>query len=149
MRRAPGYHLPMKTLLLAWARNIKALFASRLAGGLLLLGVVAFGAHSVFAPARLPPFGGLGLEQLGLAQTLQIPPLPIDAETAQSVRESARDAVQSGLPYGQEFLARNPQIIPRINLGLAIMAAALLAASLAMRISGKPPDQRGDITITT
>lgn len=126
-------------MLLAWARAAKAQFTSRLAGGMFLLVLTAFGAHAVFAPARLPPFGALGLEQLGLANPFQALPLPISAETAEAARESARDAVQSGLPYLEAYLAANPQSLPWINRTLAGLAALLLAASMALRMRGPRP----------
>ena len=143
----------MKAMLRAWAKGLFAMFTSRLAGAVLLLGILAFGAHSVFAPARLPPFGSLGLENLGLTQAARADPLPIDADTAQAVRESARDAVQSGLPYVEAYLAAHPQSIPWINRALAGLAAVLLAASMALRMlsppAPRPAPQRGDMTITT
>jgi hypothetical protein len=139
----------MKAMLRAWAKGLLAMFTSRLAGAVLLLGLLAFGAHSVFAPARLPPLGSLGLENLGLTQGARANPLPIDADTAQAVRESARDAVQSGLPYLEAYLAGHPQSIPWINRALAGLAGVLLAASMTLRMLSPPAPQRGDMTITT
>lgn len=136
-------------MLRAWAKGLLAMFTSRLAGAVLLLGLLAFGAHSVFAPARLPPFGSLGLENLGLTPGARAFPLPIDADTAQAVRESARDAVQSCIPYLQAYLADHPQSIPWINRALAGLAGVLLAASMSLRLLCPPATQRGDMTITT
>lgn len=136
-------------MLRAWAKGLLAMFTSRVAGAVLLLGLLAFGAHSVFAPTRLPPFGSLGLENLGLTPRVPAYSLPIDADTAQAVRESARDAVQSGLPYLAAYLADNPQFIPWINRALAGLAGVLLAASMGLRLLCPPAPQRGDMTITT
>ncbi len=133
----------MKAMLRAWAKGLFAMFTSRLAGAVLLLGILAFGAHSVFAPARLPPLGSLGLQQLGLAEAAQIPALPIDAAAAQAVRDNAQEAVQAGLPYVEAYLAGHPQSIPWINRVIAGLAAVLLAASMALRMLSPPAPQRG------
>lgn len=139
----------MKVDLRVLAKTARAMISSRLTGGGLLLVLVAFGAHGVFAPARLPPIGSLGLQDLGLAQGLGAPPALLDAQTAQSVREGAQEAVQAGLPYLARFLADHPGIIPWINFGVAILAAGLLAISATLRMAGTKPPQRGDMTITT
>lgn len=116
-------------------------FGSRLAIGIAGLLFVAFTAHSLTAPDRLPPFGRVGLVELGIipAPTVDAIPLPsiIPAEIQSDLRANAVSAASAAAPKAQAkaraVLAAHPEAIRWINYGMAAVSAALLALTFRLQ----------------
>lgn len=91
--------------------------------------VIAFGAHLLFAPERLPPFGAMTAAQLGLP--LGLPDLGV-------VGEQAQEAARSAKPHAQDAVARvqaeHPAWVRWINLGGLIVSIALLIVTMALQV---------------
>lgn len=106
------------------------------------LALVAFLAHAVNAPGRLPPVGAIGLQELGFIAAPPAPPplqLPdfLDAATQAQLRQSLRDTAatkaQSGAEVARAYLAANPNAVGILNwVGFAASLALLLAGIAAM-----------------
>jgi len=122
----------------AWLDRLMAMYASRAAGAVFATCMIAFAAHAVTAPQRLPPFGALNLTQLGLADPSQALPVPVDADAKTFVRGQALEAQQAAQPYVQTWLAANPQWVARINVAGAVLGLALLLGSLSARTLREP-----------
>lgn len=116
-------------------------FGSRLAIGIAGLLFVAFTAHSLTAPDRLPPFGRVGLVELGIipAPAVDAIPLPsiIPAEIQSDLRANAVSAASAAAPKAQAkaraVLAAHPEAIRWINYGMAAVSAALLALTFRLQ----------------
>ncbi|HRP11926.1 MAG TPA: hypothetical protein PLK37_12895 [Terricaulis sp.] len=83
---------------------------------------LAFASHTIYAPSRLPPVGGLNMAAIGL------PPLDLGIVGEQAAK--ARDAaVAQGAPsYIQAKINENRQYVPLMNaigLGLALVVLAI------------------------
>lgn len=130
-----------------------ALFTARLTSALLATAMMAFGAHAVFAPGRLPPVGGFSVVDLGLVEPQAILPQAVSAEDFAELRAQARSAREAAQPYITQWLAQNPQAVRRINIGVAGGALLLLLASMLLRLRRGTLRmwllQRGAMTITT
>lgn len=102
--------------------SLSAIAGSRWLMAILATFVIAFGTHLAYAPARLPPVGGLSLAQIGM-------PTEVDfgfvGEQAQAAREAAER--QGGQERAQEALAANAERIPLFNaIGFGLALALLL-----------------------
>lgn len=116
-------------------------FGSRLAIGLAGLLFVAFTAHSLTAPDRLPPFGRVGLVELGIipAPTLEAIQLPsiIPEDIQSDLRAGAVSAASDAAPKAQArakaVLAAHPEAIRWINYGMTALSALLLALTFRLQ----------------
>lgn len=133
--------------------RFSALFAARLTSALLLTTALAFGSHAVFSPNRLPMAGGLNLIDLGLINPQQALPVAVSAEDIAEFRTQAKEARATAEPYFTQWVQANPEGVRWLNIGIATLAAALLIASIVLRMRGSGLRlsllQRGAITITT
>ncbi|MFZ4600839.1 MAG: hypothetical protein ACOYM8_00195 [Caulobacterales bacterium] len=118
-----------------------AFIGSRLAIGVAALVFVAFAAHSATAPDRLPPFGRVGLAQLGVfagAPSLDQVQLPdiIPADIQADLRVRAVTAVGEAAPVAtrrvSDYLRDHPKVVRWINYAGTLIAFAVLM--LAMRL---------------
>jgi hypothetical protein len=104
------------------ASSISAIAGSRWLMAILATCVIAFGAHLAYAPARLPPVGGLSLAQSGL-------PPSVDFGFAGEQAEAAREAALRQDVPGQAtaFMAANANKIPIFNaVGFGVALTLLL-----------------------
>lgn len=90
--------------------SIAAIAGSRWLMAILATCVIAFGVHLAYAPARLPPVGGLSLAASGL-------PPGVDFGFAGEQAKAAAEAAQRQGAQGrvQEFVAENAERIPLFN----------------------------------
>lgn len=99
--------------------SISAIAGSRWLMAILATCVIAFGAHLAYAPARLPPVGGLSLASSGL------PPSVDFGFAGEQAREAAAAAQrQISQTRVQEFAAENAARVPLFNtvgFGLALV----------------------------
>lgn len=105
------------------ASSIAAIAGSRWLMAILATCVIAFGVHLAYAPARLPPVGGLSLAASGL-------PPSVDFGFAGEQAKAAAEAAQSQGAQGrvQEFVAENAERIPLFNaIGFGAALVLLLA----------------------
>lgn len=103
------------------AGAISAIAGSRWLMAILATFVIAFGTHLVYAPARLPPVGGLSLAAAGLP--------PFDFGFAGEQADAAREAAirQDAPGRIQEFLSANADKIPLFNgIGFGFTLALLV-----------------------
>lgn len=122
----------------AWLDRLMEMYASRAAGAVFLAILVAFAAHAATAPNRLPPFGTLGLVEIGLVDPSLALPAPVDAETLDIITEEVSEARSTAKPFLQEWLEANPAWVTRINFSGAVIALALLLGSLGARTMREP-----------
>lgn len=121
-----------------WLDRLLDMYASRLAGAVFCTLMVAFAAHAATMPHRLPPFGAIGLEQLGLADFSQALPVQVDEETRDTVQEQVEEARSAAKPYVQQWLEDHPEGVARINQSGAALGLLLLLGSLAARMAREP-----------
>lgn len=135
------------------AARFAILFTARLTSALLMTVALAFGSHAVFAPNRLPMAGGLNLIDLGLVNPQEILPVEVSASDLAELRAQAGEARATAKPYFTQWVEANPASVRWLNIGVATLAAALLFASIFLRMRGRGLRlslvQRGAITITT
>ncbi len=116
-------------------------FGSRLAIGLAGLMFVAFTAHSVTAPDRLPPFGRVGLVELGIipAPTLDAIQLPsiipedIQSDLRAGAVSAAADAAPKAQARAKALLSAHPEAIRWINYAMAAISAVLLGVTVMLQ----------------
>jgi len=99
--------------------SLSAIAGSRWLMAILATFAIAFGTHLAYAPARLPPVGGLSLAQVGL-------PSGVDFGVVGEQAQAARDAAvrQGGGERVQQAIDENASRIPLINMigfGLALV----------------------------
>lgn len=102
--------------------SVSAVAGSRWLMAILATFVIAFGAHLAYAPARLPPVGGLSLAQSGLPPSVDF---GFAGEQAQAAREAA---IRQDAP-GQvrAFVSANAEKIPLFNaVGFGVALTLLL-----------------------
>lgn len=120
---------------------LASFFGSRLAIGLAGLLFVSFAAHSITAPDRLPPFGRVGLVELGIvpAPTLEVIQLPsiipadIQSDLRAGVTSAATDAAPKAQARARAALAAHPEAIRWINYGMTALSAVLLAVTFGLQ----------------
>ena len=120
---------------------LTSFFGSRLAIGLAGLLFVSFAAHSITAPDRLPPFGRVGLVELGIlpAPTMDVVQLPsiIPADIQSDLRASAASAAADAAPKAQAHakavFARHPGAVRWINYGMSALSALPLAVTFGLQ----------------
>lgn len=100
------------------------LAGSRWLTAILAAFALAFGAHAVYAPDRLPTVGGLSMVQSGLPPSLDFE----YAEQARRAREAVQEADLRGRASG--WVAANPDKIWLVNAGGFGGALLLLAGNL-------------------
>jgi hypothetical protein len=102
--------------------SLSAIAGSRWLLAILATLVIAFGTHLAYAPARLPPVGGLSLAATGL-------PPSVDFGFAGEQAAQAVDAAQRQDVAGrvQGFMAENAERIPLFNaIGFGVALVLLL-----------------------
>jgi hypothetical protein len=117
-------------------RNMLVAFlGSRLAIGIAGLLFVAFAAHSLTAPERLPPVGRLGLVELGILEPVDVLsavdlPQFIPEDIKSDLKESARAAASSAAPKATGFISayleKHQEQIPAINYVVTALSFGLL-----------------------
>jgi len=102
--------------------SVSAIAGSRWLMAILATFMIAFGAHLVYAPTRLPPVGGLSLAASGLPPSIDF---GFAGEQAKAAREAA---VRQDAPGRvREFVSANSERIPLFNaVGFALALALLL-----------------------
>jgi len=99
--------------------SLSAVAGSRWLMAILATFAIAFGAHLIYAPERLPPVGGLSLTTFGLPSTVDF---GFVGEQAQQAAEAAQR--QGAASRVDEFVAANQARIPLFNA--IVFGAALL-----------------------
>jgi hypothetical protein len=102
--------------------SLSAIAGSRWLLAILATFVIAFGTHLAYAPARLPPVGGLSLAASGL-------PPSVDFGLAGDQAAQAIEAAQRSEAQGraQQFFAENAERIPLFNaIGFGVALLLLL-----------------------
>lgn len=97
----------------------QTIVGSRALLAVLAIFTVAFGAHLMYAPERLPPFGGVNLATIGLP--------PVDFGEAANIARDARDAaIREDVPGSiQGFINENRSLVPIFN-GIGFGACFIL-----------------------
>lgn len=90
--------------------SLSAIAGSRWLMAILATFAIAFGAHLAYAPARLPPVGGVSLAAVGLPPSVDF---GFAGEQAEAAREAALRQDARGRIGG--FLDENADKIPLIN----------------------------------
>lgn len=117
--------------------SLSAIAGSRWLLAILMAFVIAFGAHLAYAPARLPPVGGLSVAAAGLPPNLDF---GLAGDQAKQAAEAARNS-EAGA-RAQDFVAENSDKIPLFNaLGFGLALALLLANMWIM--TKRRPHSRG------
>jgi hypothetical protein len=99
--------------------SLSAIAGSRWLLAILATLVIAFGAHLAYAPARLPPVGGLSVASSGLPPSLDF---GFAGDQAEQAAEAAANS--EARTRAQDFVATNQDKIPIINavgFGLALL----------------------------
>jgi hypothetical protein len=102
--------------------SLSAIAGSRWLMAILATFAIAFGAHLAYAPARLPPVGGVSLAAVGL-------PPSVDFGFAGEQAEAAREAAlrQDAPGRVSTFFEENADKIPLFNMvGFGLTLALLL-----------------------
>jgi hypothetical protein len=99
--------------------SLSAIAGSRWLTAILATFVIAFGVHLAYAPARLPPIGGIDFAAVGLPPNVDF---GYAGEQAKQAAEAARET--GARESAQEFVAANEEKIPLYNtigFGLALV----------------------------
>ncbi len=102
--------------------SLSAIAGSRWLMAILAAFTLAFGLHAIYAPARLPPIGGLSLSQVGLPSGIDFGVVGEQARQAQQAaqREDVRGHVT-------QIIDQHATWIPYINyVGFALALILLL-----------------------
>lgn len=111
-----------------FARAIEALLGSRVAVAVAAAFTIAFVCQLIYAPARLPPVGGLSLVQLGLP--------PLDLGMAGGVLKDAGDAAlrQDAPGAIADFFQQNAWLIPYANIAGLVIFSALFVWTIVLQM---------------
>ena len=107
--------------------SISAIAGSRWLLAILATIVIAFGTHLIYAPARLPPVGGVSVAAVGL-------PPNVDFGFAGEQAKAAQDAAirEGAAERAQNLIAANAERAPLINaIGFGV-ALVLLIINMAI-----------------
>ncbi|UPT63659.1 MAG: hypothetical protein M0D54_03700 [Hyphomonadaceae bacterium JAD_PAG50586_4] len=107
--------------------SISAIAGSRWLLAILATIVIAFGTHLIYAPARLPPVGGVSVAAVGL-------PPNVDFGFAGEQAKAAQDAAirEGAAEHAQNLIAANAERAPLINaIGFGV-ALVLLIINMAI-----------------
>ena len=110
--------------------SLSAIAGSRWLMAILATFALAFGLHALYAPARLPPIGGLSLAQIGLPTGVDFGVLGEQAKQAQEA--AARQNVGG---HVTNLIDQHAAYIPYINY--AGFAVALILLLINMTIMTK------------
>ncbi|MFO0202407.1 MAG: hypothetical protein ACK528_04670 [Alphaproteobacteria bacterium] len=102
--------------------SISAIAGSRWLLAILATIVIAFGTHLIYAPARLPPVGGVSVAAVGL-------PPNVDFGFAGEQAKAAQDAAirEGAAERAQNLIAANAERAPLINaIGFGVALVLLL-----------------------
>jgi hypothetical protein len=116
--------------------SLSAIAGSRWLMAILATFAIAFGAHLAYAPARLPPVGGVSLAAVGLPPSVDF---GFAGEQAEAAREAAIRQDARGRISG--FLEENADKIPLINaigfgLTLVLLAGNMWIMTRRRRVTG-------------
>jgi len=122
---------------------IRSFLGSRLAIAVAGVFFVSFAAHAVTAPERLPPFGRIGLVELGIVSSPQLPgielPDIIPPEIQAELKAGVSNAVTENAPVAQarvaSYLATHPEAVRLVNYLGTGLSLALLLLSLRLQVS--------------
>jgi hypothetical protein len=102
--------------------SLSAIAGSRWLLAILATLVIAFGAHLAYAPARLPPVGGLSVASSGLPPSLDF---GFAGDQAKQAAEAAANS--EARTRAQDFVAANQDMVPIINaIGFGLTLLLLL-----------------------
>jgi hypothetical protein len=99
--------------------SLSAIAGSRWLMAILAAFVLAFGLHTIYAPARLPTIGGLSLAQVGLPSNIDF---GVVGEQAQQAAAAAQRQDVGG--HVNQIIGEHAAYIPYINyagFGLALL----------------------------
>jgi hypothetical protein len=102
--------------------SISAIAGSRWLLAILATIVIAFGTHLIYAPARLPPVGGVSVAAVGL-------PTGLDWGFAGEQAKAAQDAAirEGAAERAQNLIAANAERAPLLNaIGFGVALVLLL-----------------------
>lgn len=103
--------------------SLGAIAGSRWLLAILAALALAFGTHLAYAPARLPPVGGLSLAATGLPPNVDF---GFAGEQAKQAAEAARNS--EARTRAQDFVAANEDKIPIFNaIGFGLALVLLIA----------------------
>lgn len=114
--------------------SLSAIAGSRWLMAILATLVIAFGTHLAFAPARLPPVGGVSLASVGLPSTFDMG--AVGEQTKQAVDAARRS--EEARTRVQEFVAANQDKIPIFNGAMFVIALLLLFANMWIMTKRRP-----------
>ncbi|MBN8608470.1 MAG: hypothetical protein J0L81_16250 [Caulobacterales bacterium] len=107
--------------------SISTIAGSRWLLAILATVVLAFGTHLIFAPARLPPVGGVSVAAVGLPPNVDF---GFAGEQAQAAREAALR--EGAAERAQQLIAANAERAPLFNaIGFGV-ALVLLIVNMAI-----------------
>jgi hypothetical protein len=113
--------------------SLSAIAGSRWLMAILATLVIAFGAHLAYAPARLPPVGGLSVAASGL------PPSVDFGFAGDQAKQAAEAAANSeARTRAQDFVAANAERIPIFNAIGFGLALVLLLGNMWIMIKRRP-----------
>ncbi len=117
--------------------SLAAIAGSRWLMAILATLVIAFGTHLAYAPARLPPVGGVSLAAVGLPPTVDF---GFAGDQAKQAAEAAANS--EARTRAQEFVAANAERIPIFN-AMAFGIALLLLLGNMWIMTKRRPYSRG------
>ncbi len=113
--------------------SLSAIAGSRWLMAILAALVLAFGLHAIYAPARLPPIGGLSLAQVGLPSNIDF---GVVGEQARQAQEAAQR--QNVGAHVTSLIDQQATWIPIINYAGFGVALVLLLINMTIMTKRRP-----------
>jgi hypothetical protein len=107
--------------------SLSAIAGSRWLMAILASFTLAFGLHAIYAPARLPPIGGLSLAQVGLPSGIDF---GVVGEQARQAQEAAQRQNVGG--HVTQIIDQHATYIPYINYAGFALALILLMVNITI-----------------
>ena len=105
--------------------SLSAIAGSRWLMAILAAFTLAFGLHAIYAPARLPPIGGLSLSQVGLPSGIDF---GVVGEQARQAQQAAQRQDVRG--HVTQIIDQHAAWIPYINYAGFALALVLLLGNM-------------------
>ena len=113
--------------------SLSAIAGSRWLMAILATFTLAFGLHAIYAPARLPPIGGLSLAQVGLPSNVDF---GVVGEQARQAQEAAQRQDVRG--HVTQIIDQHATWIPYINYAGFALALILLLGNMWIMTKRRP-----------
>ncbi|MBS0384591.1 MAG: hypothetical protein JSS00_04495 [Proteobacteria bacterium] len=107
--------------------SLSAIAGSRWLMAILASFTMAFGLHAIYAPARLPPIGGLSLAQIGLPSGVDF---GVVGEQARQAQEAAQR--QNVGAHVTQIIDQHAAWVPYVNYAGFALALALLLVNMTI-----------------